>query len=345
MKKLQWGQDGTNHAITAFQLTNDHGMEVTVLNYGATLARILVPNRENQPTDVILGFQDVLGYEQGTSFQGAIVGRIANRIGKARFQLNGKEYQLEKNNGQNNLHSGLDYFHTRTWDVVEESNQRITFSIESPDGDQGYPGNMCIKVSYSLSEENELQISYEGTCDQDTIINMTNHSYFNLDGYSGGNVLKQVLWLDADAFTNTDEGSIPTGEIIDVNNTPMDFRIAKPIGQDINQDYEPLRIGSGYDHNWVLNTGGEYQLFGSLYSEHSGIKMEAYTDLPGVQIYTGNFLGDSEIDRNGVPLSGRAGVCFETQLFPDAINHDNFQSPILKAGETYRTTTGFKFLV
>ncbi len=345
MREFKYGLDSKGNVVTAYELSNSNGMRATIMDFGATLVKLEVPNKLGELVDVILGFDDVKGYEVGTAFHGATVGRIANRIGGAEFTLNDKKYSLVSNDGKNNLHSGIDYYSIRIWKTTVISEHQVAFVLNSPDGDQGYPGAVEITVTYTLTEENELRIDYHGVPDADTTINMTNHSYFNLDGYSGNDVLEQKIWLDADVFTKTTADSIPTGEILSVEGTPMDWRVAKEIGSEITEDYEQLNFGNGYDHNWVLNNKGELKIVGSLESCNTGIKMEVSTDLPGIQIYTGNFLDETEVGKGGIPFKPRAGVCFETQLFPDAIHHDNFQSPIVRAGEVYQTTTIFKFKV
>ncbi len=344
MEQFTYGTDSKGNEGTVYVLENQNGMKVEVVDFGAHITSIEFPDKDGNLVDVVLGYDDVKGYEEGSCFFGAPVGRCANRIGGAAFALDGVTYQLVDNDGGNNLHSGLNYYKDRVWDVKSIGESSITFHLMSPDGDQGYPGNLEIDITYTLTAENELLITYDAVSDADTMINMTNHSYFNLDGHAAGNILAQKIWLDSDSFTRADAKSIPTGEIISVEGTPMDFRSGRIIGTDIDAEYEATVFGGGYDHNWVLKNNGEYKLIGSLSSEQSGIKMEVYTDMPGVQIYTGNFIKD-EKGKNGVLYGRRAGVCFETQLFPDAIHHENFQSPVLKAGEKYHTVTGYKFMV
>lgn len=344
MEKYSYGENVAGQEGTVYVLENKNGMKVEIVDFGAVISKIEVPDKDGNAIDVVLGYDDVKGYEEGSVFFGAPVGRSANRIGGAGFSINGKDYTLGENDNGNNLHSGLDYYHLRFWEINELSDTEITCSLHSPDGDQGYPGNVTIVITYALTEDNELRITYDATPDADTILNMTNHSYFNLDGHASGDILKQEIWLDADAFTRANAQSIPTGEILDVTNTPMDFRKAKVIGTEIDTEYEALVLGAGYDHNWILNNNGAYKLVGSLYSSTSEIKMEVYTDLPGVQIYTGNFI-NNEIGKNDITYVRRSGVCFETQYFPDAIHHENFPSPIVKAGEKYHTVTGYKFVL
>jgi len=344
MKKRDFGIGAKGEKATLYTFENANGMVMEVTDFGATLYSLLVPDKDGNPVDVVLGYDSPQGYmgPSGTGF-GATIGRNGNRIGKAQFTLNGKTYELDKNNNGNNLHSGLDYYHYRMWNVKETTENSITLSLHSPDGDQGYPGTLNVDVTYTLTDDNELCIDYCGKVYADTIVNMTNHSYFNLNGHASGNVLEHELWMDADAFTATDEKLIPTGEIVPVEGTPMDFRVKKTVGRDIEKQYEALIFGGGYDHNWCLNNQGEFAKVVELSSEISGITMEVYTDLPGVQVYSGNFLKE-EIGKDGIVYKKRQGICFETQHYPDAINHENFPSPIVKEGEEYKTTTVYKFL-
>ena len=344
MEKYTYGIDLKGKEAAIYLLENKNGMKVEILDLGATVVKIEVPDKDGNLVDVVLGYEDVKGYEQGTVFLGAPVGRNANRIAKGQLTIQDVTYTLAQNNGSNNLHSGLDFYNFRYWNVEELSDCSLKCSLFSPDGDQGYPGNLNIDIIYTLKEDNTLEIQYHGLSDADTIFNMTNHSYFNLDGHASGNVLEQKIWLDSDFYTRADAESIPTGELLSVENTPMDFRNGKLLGEEIDADYEATQLGAGYDHNWVLKTNSTYQLIGGLSSEVSGIKMEVYTDLPGVQIYTGNFI-DNEIGKNGVVYERRSGVCFETQYFPNAINEPTFEQPIIKAEKKYETMTAFKFMV
>lgn len=345
-----------NQTVTAFGMTKDgkeaqlcllknsKGLKAYVSDFGATLVRLFVPDRDGNMTDVVLGYDDAAGYERGMAGIGATVGRNANRIGGASVEINGVTYPLEKNdNGKNNLHSGPDVYQKRIWEVEDRADNRITFLLHSPDGDQGYPGALDMRVTYELDDENALSIHYEAAPDQDTVINMTNHSYFNLNGHNSGSVLEHKVWLNADSFTPADAESIPTGEIRGVADTPMDFRTAKAIGKEIDADYEPLRFGGGYDHNWVLKNNGRFAKVAEVTSEKSGIRMEVYTDLPGVQMYTANFL-DHEPGKDGAVYEKRSAVCLETQYYPDAIHHDNFPSPVCRKGMKYDSRTAYRFL-
>ena len=346
MKKLQIKEFGAlknGKCVRLFIMENEAGMSASVTEYGANLVRLTVPDKEGNLKDVVLGYEDVSGYEEGTASIGAVVGRNANRIGGAAFALNGVTYELEKNDNGNNLHSGPDVYNKRLWELEKAENEKVTFLLHSADGDQGYPGNLEMRVTYELTEENELRITYDGVADQDTVINMTNHSYFNLNGHDSGTILKHRVMLDADFFTRADAESIPTGELVDVTGTPMDFRKAHAIEDEIDADYEAIRFGGGYDHNWVLKNNGKFDKVAQAEGEQSGIVMEVWSDLPGIQMYTANFL-DKENGKDGVVYEKRSAVCFETQYFPDAVNKKNFASPVWKKGEKYHTVTAYKFV-
>ena len=345
MRIKEFGKNTKGDKATLYVFENQNGMEMHVTDFGATLQKLYVQDKYNVKKDVVLGYDAPIDYEgpSGTFF-GATVGRHANRIGNASFEHNGKVYHLEKNNGNNNLHSGYDFWSFRVWNVKKTTENSITFALHSPDGDQGYPGNVDVEVTYTLTEDNRVVIDYFAVPDQDTPMNMTNHSYFNLNGHESGNIREQLMWIDADAFTRTNAELIPTGEIISVEGTPMDFRVKKKIGLEIDDDYEALKLGNGYDHNWVLNNQGIVTKVAQLSSEESGINMEVYTDLPGMQIYTANFVVN-EPGKEGVVYQKNQGVCFETQYYPDSVNHKNFKSCICKKDEVYRTRTEFKFFV
>lgn len=337
-----FGSTSKKEEAVLYTLTNENGMSASITNYGAALVKLNVPDKEGKLRDVVLGYDDVTGYEKGGGSFGAPVGRNANRIGGAVITIQDKTYELEKNDNGNNLHSGTNYYNKRIWNVGEKTDSKIEFVLHSPDGDQGYPGTLDMHVTYELTEDNELRLIYDAVPDQDTIINMTNHSYFNLDGHDSGNVLKELVTLDADYFTRADAQSIPTGELVDVTGTPMDFRMPRALGEAIDADYEAVRLGKGYDHNWVLKNNGKFDKVAQAVSEKSGIVMEVWTDLPGMQMYTANFL-DNEHGKNGAIYGIRDAVCFETQYFPDAVHHENFASPICKKGMPYHTVTSYKF--
>lgn len=346
--KTGFGTMDQGAEVSRYTLTNEHGVSASFTDLGAIWLTMEVPDREGHMADVVLGYDSVENCLHGPGHFGEPVGRSANRIGDGVFTLNGVTYSLNQNSGKNNLHSGPDYYRNRIWDVqVEEAGlgTRISFSLFSPDGDQGYPGNAHITVSYTLTPDDSLVIDYHMVADADTIANFTNHAYFNLAGHASGYAMNQQVWMDADGFTIADETSIPTGEIVPVKGTPMDFTEMKPLARDIDADYEPLVFGQGYDHNWVLNhPPGTIALSAKAWDEESGRVMEVYTDLPGVQLYTGNFVGAKYAGKGGVRYMARGGYCFETQYYPDAINKPQFPSPVLKAGDEYKTTTIYKFL-
>ncbi len=339
--KQEFGTTKNGETASCYVLKNGKGMEAVVSDFGASLLKFYVPDKDGKSQDIVLGYDTIEEYEEGGDSFGATVGRVANRIGMAEFELNGKKYELTKNDNGNTLHGGCGFYNKRMWDVKEVDDTHIVFAMVSPDSDQGFPGEVKIEVSYTVTEENELKIHYYAVPDQDTLLNMTNHSYFNLSGHASGTAWNAKVWLDADAFTETDEELIPTGKVISVEGTPMDFRKEKVVAKEIGEDYMPLKIAGGYDHNWVLNGTG-FRKVASAESEETGIKMEVYTDLPGIQFYSGNFLAGSK-GKGGAVYEKGYGICFETQYFPDAIHKDNFESPITKAGEVYDTTTVYKF--
>lgn len=340
--KKEFGATKNGKKASCYVLKNSKGMEAVVSDFGASLLKLYVPDKDGKTQDVVLGYETLEDYENGGDSLGATVGRVANRIGMAEFELNEKKYELTKNdNGKNTLHGGSDFYNKRMWDVKEEDDTHVVFALVSPDGDQGFPGEVKIEVSYTITEENELKIHYRAIPDQDTLLNMTNHSYFNLSGHASGTAWNAKVWIDADAFTETDAELIPTGTVVPVEGTPMDFRKEKVVEKEIGADYTPLKLAGGYDHNWVLNGKG-FRKAASAESEETGIKMEVYTDLPGIQFYSGNFLAGSK-GKEGAVYEKGYGICFETQYFPDAIHKENFESPITKAGEVYDTTTVYKF--
>lgn len=332
-----------------YTLENKNKLVAKFTDFGAILVSLYVPDREGNFEDVVLGFDKLEDYFVNEPNFGATIGRHANRIGGASFVLNGVTYELDKNDGNNNLHGGYNGYHKRLWTASEAEDDRgqaIEFTYDSEDGDQGFPGNLHISVKYILTEDDALIIEYHATPDKDTVINLTNHSYFNLAGQKSGTILNQIAWIDSDEFTFADEESIPNGEIRKTAKTPMDFTVPKAVGKDIDADYDQLNWGKGFDHNWVLKTEeGKESLVASLLDETSGRFMEVYTDLPGIQFYTGNFLDGSLTGKEGAVYVQRSGLCFETQYFPNAINVPSFAQPVTKAGELYHTVTTYKFSV
>jgi aldose 1-epimerase len=323
-------------------------MEVSFLDYGANIVSVIVPDREGKLVDVALGYKNIQGYEKNKPGFGSFIGRCANRIEGATFELNGKVYNLMKNEGENNLHGGEPAYNRVMYETEiyeEEDIISLEFSRLSPHNEQGFPGNLDITVTYSLTENNELVIEYHAVSDEDTIVNLTNHSYFNLSGHNSGSIYDHKVWIESDKFTPTNDNLVPTGEIRDVDGTPMDFRVLKRIGDNINDDYEPLVQAGGYDHNYLLNTShDEVTKVAELVDESSGRVMEVFTDMPGLQFYTSNMLTPIENGKDGATYDRRAGVCFETQHFPNAINIKEFPSSVLKAGEDYGYVTIYRFL-
>ena len=312
-----------------------------ISDYGATLVSFVYTDKAGKATDILLGFDSAAGYEENGGCLGATVGRNANRIGKGHFVLNGKDIQMPINENDNSLHSGPDVFYRRMWktDGVSADGTAITLSLDSPDGDQGLPGNFTLQVTYQMTADASLHIRYEACCDQDTICNPTNHSYFNLDGHDSGKILDQKLQIFADRFTVVADGSIPTGELRPVAGTIFDFTEGRVIGQNIDDDEEQFIYTAGYDHNWVVSDEkGEMKKMAVVYGAKSGLALACCSDLPGVQFYAGNFIPEME-GKGGVKYSPRTGLCLETQFFPDAVNQEGFAKPYLKAGEKFESET------
>lgn len=355
IEKQSFGLTKSGKETFLYTLSNANGMKAMVSDFGAELVKLFVPNQGEGTTDVVLGGETVSDYEGNGGSLGATVGRSANRIANAKFTINGKEYHIPANENGNNLHSGPDVYNERIWaaEVKEtEEGSSVTFTLNSPDGDQGYPGNLVISVTYTVTADNALKIHYVGKADQDTIVNLTNHSYFNLAGHNSGLITDHEVWIDADYFTEADGHAIPTGRLLPVQGTPMDFTEVKVVGKEIGRtDYEPIKNGGGYDHNYCLNAYDtkadkhEIALVASCRDPKTGRKMEVFTDLPGLQLYTGNFLGDEYVGKGGYVYHNRMGICFETQYYPNSVNEPAFPSPVLKAGDTYDTTTIYKFSI
>ena len=340
-----FGKAKDGSVVKCYSLSNERGMKVSLLNLGAIVKDIIVPDKNGRSVDVNLGYDNVEGYYDNLEALGSFVGRNANRIGGARVSIGGVTYELEKNDGENNLHSGSDRSHYMMFDAEvfeDEYAIRVRFMRTFKDMEQGFPGKAELSVTYTLTEDNELILEYRGVSDKDTVINPTNHSYFNLDGE--GDILGHKLYVNADRFTAIGEDMIPTGELVEVESTPMDLRVAKTVGEGVDSDYHYIKHAGGYDHNFVLNnTLGEIEKVAEFSSEKSGITMEVMTDLPGMQVYTANFL-ENKKGKRGAIYGRRSGCCFETQYFPNACNEKNFVSSILRAGEEYKSTTVFKFM-
>ena len=330
-----FGTTVQGQAVTAWHVENG-GMSATFIDYGATVQSLCVLDKTGRSVDVVLGYDTVKEYEENGGFVGATIGRFGNRLGGAAFTLNGKEYKLAKNDGENQLHGGIVGFDKQMWQGSARGEDTVVFRRLSPDGEENYPGNLTVGVAFTLAN-GALTITYDADTDADTIVNLTNHSYFNLNG--GGSVLDHELMVSAEKITENDPASLPTGRYIPVEGTPFDFRTAKPIDRDIAADNEQLRRGKGYDHNFVL-TGAKDAA--TLYSAESGILMTMHTEMPGVQIYSANCL-DPRKGKGGREWTYRHAVCLETQLFPNAMRCYGFPSPVLRAGEHLHSTTVYEF--
>jgi aldose 1-epimerase len=339
-----WGFTPEGEVIVRYKLTNASGASIEVTNLGAALVSAHVPDRDGALADVVLGYADWKSYMGDGPFMGKSVGRYANRMGGARFTLDGTEYLLATNERQNQLHGGAATLANKIWEGRVEEN-RVVFRIESPDGEGGYPGNMVVEAAYHFSDECELEIIYSAECDAPTVVNLTNHAYFNLSGEASGSVLGHELTLNASEFVPTRPDNIPTGEILSVEGTPMDFRDAKTLGRDIDADYAQIVEAAGYDRCWVID-GWKKNILGEagvLADPVSGRRMRILTSQPGVQLYTGNFLQGSPAGKSGRPYVNRDGVALECQGFPDAPNHPNFPSQTLRPGERYIQKIVYKF--
>jgi aldose 1-epimerase len=337
--------DGTE--IFLYTLTNKNGMEASVTNFGATLATLKVPDRNGKLADVVLGYDTLDGYVSGGNYFGATVGRYGNRIARGTFTLDGVKYVLAKNNGENSLHGGVKGFNKVIWTAKEISSkdgQSVQLNYLSKDGEEGYPGNLSVQVVYTLTDRNEIQIDYSASTDKATVLNLTHHSYFNLRGEGHGDVLDHRLTLNADRFTPVDAGLIPTGELRNVQGTPFDFKTPAAIGARINQTNEQLKLGKGYDHNFVLNrkAGDPLSLAARVEELTTGRVMEVWTTEPGVQLYTGNVL-DGKPGKGGKAYNFRGALCLETQHFPDSPNHPHFPSTVLKPGAHFHSKTVYRF--
>lgn len=342
--KEKFGTARTGEDIFLYTLKNKNGMEAKVTNFGANLVSLLVPDQDGKVEDVVLGYDNLEDYYRNGSFFGATIGPSANRIAGAGFTIDGKDYHLDVNDGDNNLHSDKELgYHKQVWNAAA-GEDTLTLTIEGKDGEMGFPGNKKITMVYSLSDDNALKLSYHATADKDTVINLTNHTYFNLAGHKAGKIEDHLLKLHAGHFTPVVAGAIPTGEIKAVAGTPMDFTTAKPIGQDINADYEQLKLTLGYDHNYVIDgADGTLREFAEAKDPKSGRTMKAYTTLPGVQFYAGNCIAE-ETGKEGAHYEPRVGFCLETQYYPDNIHHANFPQAVFGPGKDYQAETVYQFV-
>jgi len=345
VKTSVFGKTKDGREAHLYTLSNKSGMQVVISDFGGTVVSIKVPDRNGKIGDVVLGYDTLAGYQEGTASFGATVGRYANRIGGAKFLLDGKEYTLEKNNGENHLHGG---FNKVLWDAqpaTGKAGPSLKIHYLSKDGEENFPGNLSVTVLFTVTDANELKIDYTAATDKKTVLNLTNHSYFNLK--ESGSILDHQLTLKASRFTPVDAGMIPTGELRPVAGTPFDFGKATAIGARIDQDNEQLKLGHGYDHNWVLDAGmkAEPGLAAVLYEPTTGRVVQAWTTEPGIQVYTGNFLGGTPPGKGGKIYEPRFAVCLETQHFPDSPNHPDFPTTTLVPGKEFHSTTIYKFSV
>jgi aldose 1-epimerase len=347
--RTSFGKTTDGQSVDIYTLRNRRGMEARITNYGGIVVSLTAPDRNGKYADVVLGYNDLDTYMRPPfPYFGAIVGRYGNRIAKGRFTLNGVEYKLAVNNGENHLHGGLKGFDKVVWTAHEmrtPAGPALALTYLSKDGEEGYPGNLRARVVYTLTNNNELKIDYTESTDKDTVTNLTHHSYFNLKGEGNGDILEHVVVLRASRFIPTDAGSIPTGEIRNVAGTPFDFMKANTIAARINNDDEQLKFGNGYDHTWIIEGRmGTLRQAAIVYEPTTGRELEVWTTEPGVQFYTGNFLDAAIIGKSGKPYPPRSGFCLETQHYPDSPNKPNFPTTTLRKGATYRSTTIYRFL-
>lgn len=338
-----------NGDVQLYTLQNSQGMTVRITNYGGIVQSIVLPDKDGVSRDVVLGFDNIEGYLTTHPYFGAIVGRYGNRIAKGKFSIDDKVFNLVTNNGPNHLHGGTIGFDKVIWEAKEvfdgSGDAKLELHYDSEDGEEGYPGNLSVTVSYQLNESNQLIIDYKAFTDKATHVNLTNHSYFNLNGNDSGDILTHELKLKASKYTPVDESLIPIGKIVDVARTPFDFSNFTKINRFLNDDHEQIAFGGGYDHNFVLDEPSLEVPFATVRSEKSGIQMKVFTTEPGVQFYTGNFLDGSNVGKGGTAYQERSGFCLETQHFPDSPNQPNFPSTLLKPSEAYKSTTIYKFQV
>ena len=334
-----------NKAVKLYTLKNAAGMEVCITNFGGRLVSIMVPDKDGKMTDVLLGFDNVSDYQNISNDFGASIGRYANRINQGKITIDGVEYQLPQNNYGHCLHGGPDGWQYKVYEAKMLNDTQLELVLNSPDGDSNFPGNVVAKVVYTLTEDNAVDIKYEATTDKKTVINMTNHAYFNLNGDPSVNSMNQILYIASDSITPVDSTFMTTGEMMSVAGTPFDFNTPKAIEQDVtNLDNEQIKFGKGFDHNWVLNTKGDInKLAAKLTSPITGITLEVYTNEPGVQVYTGNFLDGTVTGKKGVVYPQRASVCLETQHYPDTPNKVHWPSAVLEPGQTYKSQCIYKF--
>jgi len=346
--RVLFGKTDAGEPVYLYKLTNKGGLEARILDYGGIVVSLTIPDRNGRKADVVLGFDRLAEYIADNPYFGALIGRYGNRIAAGKFKLADREYVLACNNGPNHLHGGIRGFDKVIWKVVEEplsDRSRLVLEHVSPDGDEGYPGTLTVRVTYSLTGGNELRIGYWAKTDRPTVVNLTHHSYFNLAGAGSGDILGHELMIAADRYTPVDAGLIPTGELRPVTDTPFDFRRSTPIGSRIGADDEQIRFGGGYDHNFALNRKGTgLELAARVYEPTSGRLMEVWTTEPGLQFYSGNFLDGHHLGKAAKPYGHRHGFCLETQHFPDSPNHPDFPSTVLRPEGVYTSSTMYRFL-
>ncbi|MBS1871796.1 MAG: galactose mutarotase [Acidobacteria bacterium] len=341
--KHEWGKTPDGQTVEMYMLSNGKGMSADIITWGGIVTALKVPDKSGTPVDVVLGFESFDPYVKNPAYFGALIGRYGNRIGHAQFKLDGKTYTVPKNDGDNSLHGGKAGFNSKLW-TAKEVPGGLELTYVSKDGEEGYPGTLTAKVTYSLTDDNGLKIDYFATTDKDTVVNLTNHTYFNLAGQGEGLILDHEMQIMADNFTPVDKGLIPTGKLQPVEGTPFDFRQPHAIGERIGADNEQLKLGKGYDHNFALNSkGGTLATAAKVKDPKTGRTLEVLTDQPGIQFYTGNFLDGSLTGKGGKKYPQRCAFCLETQHFPDAPNKPEFASTLLKPGQEYKTTTIYKF--
>ena len=345
VNRAPFGTTKAGKPVESFTLKNANGIELTAISYGGIITSLKTPDKAGKIADIVLGFNNMAGYETPPPYFGAIIGRYGNRIAKGRFTIDGKEYKLATNNGPNHLHGGNVGFDKVIWKAEPIAGRNaIAFSYTSPDGDEGYPGALTMRVTYELTDKNELIVEYNATTTKTTPVNLTQHSYFNLAGEGNGDILGHELMLNADRYTPVSDALIPTGQLAPVQGTPFDFRKSTAIGARINNDDVQLKNGQGYDHNWVINrTGPGLQLAARVVEPKSGRTLEVSTTEPGIQFYAGNFLDGKLTGKSGKPYPRRSGFCLETQHYPDSPNQPSFPTTLLKPGQTYSSKTVFTF--